>query len=427
MTNNDNSKKDNIEIDPSNISSSIQKGTNGFVKYVVKAFSEVFGFPYFEKCPNCNKKNTADSNYCIYCGTKIVEDVQDITKDASGVEHKTVKVNKKAITIVGIVVVVGVVAVIALSVLGVFKQKISVLTDDYIAYKGANEYGKAYINSSSSVGNEFIEYYYADTLDDEFDEKAEAYEAVFYNIVCEIQSENNGHLRNGDEVKVACGYEQNSEKMVEEALDIIGVKLVDTERTYIVSGLEDVPTVDFFEGVTTGWVNGWWGTMELDIDIDNQYKDKLYYSHEYNEETGDLRLWIDESAESLIEKLGVIGDTEKTIHVGKTPVLITSLDSEELKQEAEKIGREGIDQNAIACGSEVYPYSGDLQSDLIVSKDVVDIKDGSTISVEFNVVCEHDEYKRTISFNMYQYEDGTYGHTFTSDLTSCAAKDGVWR
>jgi len=398
-------------------------------------------------CKKCGEELPEGIKFCTKCGNPVEQDTSDNKESDTNSDNsvksetkatktisipkielpKSIKLSKKTLKIVGIGVVALIVIIIVINATGVFRSSYVILNDNYIKVTGPNGYGTAEINNEAAIESAVAEKAFEELTKTNPDyEKMNAYETILSNIVCNITNDNNGRLSNGDKVDVKCDYAPNTESAVKSALKTAGFKTPDMQRTYTVSGLSDIPTVDLFEGLAAEWkFNG--NDFYLDISIKNDYSNILDYGYELNEATGDAKVYVkNETAASIAEKLNMTGELSKTIHVGKKPEIVTSLDNEDDRNAANNIAKEGIQQNQDVCGSVLYPTWGDVQKDLILSSDVVDIKPGNKMTFVFNVKCEHKEYTKTISFYMFKYEDGSYGHNFTTDLTKCSVTNGTW-
>jgi len=392
-------------------------------------------------CEKCGKELPNGSKFCTYCGASLTEENSNVgntlnteNTQAPKVETnkapkapKKIKLSKKKLIIGGAAVVVVVLLIVIVTATGLFKPKYSVLGDNILKYTGANGYGTAQFDYDSISENVIAEAKNLEATKTDIDiDKIRAYNIILENINCSIEAENNGKLSNGDKVLVVCNYATNKEAAVKNALKTVGYKITDMSKSYTVSGLAELPVVDFFEGLEVAWDEGY-SEMYPSPKINNQYSKSLNYNYEYDKDTGDMKVYITNDMDYIIENLQVTGDLEKTIHVGKAPVHIKSLDSQELIDKATEIAWEGITQNENVCGSVIYPSTGNLQTDLIVSKEVVDISQGSEMVFKFLVTCEHNQYYKYVKFKMYQNEDGTFTYNFTNDLTACSASKQYYR
>ncbi|MCR5690795.1 MAG: zinc ribbon domain-containing protein [Eubacterium sp.] len=280
-------------------------------------------------CPKCNAPNPEGSKFCASCGAPMGVEPQpeqqanNQSYSQAGQQFNTQtatdKINqgianvkkdpKKFFLIIGIVAFVLIAALVTLFFIVTHKKKIDLSEYTTVTFEGYNGYGTADVDLDEDA--------IATILLDEKGIKIEDYKNVFsalsdtedllpiYSAMealdCSIDKTEN--LKNGDTVTVTYTFNNDLAKKC-------GVKFTPETYTQTVSGLEEVKTVDPFEGVTLEY-SGTSPDVSASVKTDSNPYD-LYYQVEpsYGIKKGDkvtVSISYDEdNKKSLMENHGII-------------------------------------------------------------------------------------------------------------------------
>lgn len=210
-------------------------------------------------CPNCKATLNDDASFCTACGTKIERsgyqfkdsEPQPVPSDYGDGGSNVGKIIGIAVgAVVALAVIIGIVLVVRSNM----KKTINLEDFVEVSYTGANGYATAYASiDENALEQEIIDKCNLEYLsEDDAVTDAQwaaviAYEIKIYDsyssVDADIRSSKNGSLKNGDTFTVTLDYDDT---LAQE----IGLKFKGEDMTFTVEGLEEVETVDVFEGVS---------------------------------------------------------------------------------------------------------------------------------------------------------------------------------
>lgn len=289
-------------------------------------------------CEKCGAKIEDGAKFCEVCGAP-VENAAEAANQQGGTptqeqaeQAAPVKKPKKPFVVAAVILAVLVSAVGI--VWYIASRPVTVNLDNYVTidYSGYDTMGTAYVTLDESA---FLADYkdkikirdaYSNTISDFIVDNnyVSAAAVLLYSGYLQASLDTDTDLTNGDTVTVVWDCE---DELVE---TYFNVNLKHSETEYTVSGLQEIETVDVFEGIevefsgtapdvsaevvsTNGWLDTWDYTLSPKVGMENGDTITVSIS--------------DDAAETLLETYGVVPESQTTqVTVSGVDYYATSLD-----------------------------------------------------------------------------------------------------
>lgn len=304
-------------------------------------------------CENCGAKLNDDDIFCENCGAKQSEISTPIKEPQSEqilVNNNIQKKKKLNIKIIIPVVVVCIAAIAAFIVYNQNSKKVNI--NDYISvnFSGYNTVGEAHFKIDKEGLNKAILKAQGKKESEILsDDSLSSYEALHDCV--RISLSNRSGLSNGDKIELKLEYD-------EAANDLLGIKLVYSNKEYTVEGLQEAKKIDAFEdiAVTFSGVSPN-GKASVKNNSDDSYIKNLKYelSKTSGIKIGDkVTVKVNVDTQEALKQGYIIEETTKEYTCEKLDTYISKLEDlqeaqiEKLKKEAQdKMESYGAQKNAM--------------------------------------------------------------------------------
>ena len=192
------------------------------------------------KCKNCGNENSDSSKFCAKCGKPLKEE-----------EGSTVRAKLKNLNKLQIALACALVAVVIVSGLWISRASKTINLNEYISFEteGYNGYGKVYpeIDWQKIQEKYDSKVKFTNTFKEQFGEITDAVSPIeILQSYVSVDVESDGNLSNKDKVRYVWNINKEYSKYVK-------CNLKYKDKTYTVTGLEDVEKFDAFEDLNVSF------------------------------------------------------------------------------------------------------------------------------------------------------------------------------
>lgn len=304
-------------------------------------------------CENCGAKLNDDDIFCENCGAKQPEISMPVQENQPRQQNignnNALKKKKISIKIIIPVAVICVAAIAAFIIYSQMRKRVNI--NDYISveFNGYNTAGESHIKIDREGLNKAILKAQGKKDSEIISSDSSAYEAL--RDCLEVSLSQRRELSNGDKVELKLEYD-------EKANDLLGIKLVYSNKEYTVEGLQEAKKIDAFEdiAVTFSGVSPN-GKASVKNNSDDSYIKNLKYelSKTSGIKIGDkVTVKVNVDTQEALKQGYIIEETTKEYTCEKLDTYISKLEDlqeaqiEKLKKEAQdKMESYGAQKNAM--------------------------------------------------------------------------------